>query len=240
MTKLILKLLLSAMMVSVGALLAPVEEQNSIRTEAITIQKMIMKSVPQIHYEPIAEIKIESIRNNYENALNEMKMRMKKIEFIPDKKEWFLAYKSIVEEYENFFDSPETIYDCFSDNELDLLFHVVEAEIGNYAFNQKVNVASVIFNRIEHDRFPNELGEILVMDQFATISDGRYKEVEVSEDTILACEYAFQIEDTTGGCLFFDSNNMLKYEFVFSDGAHNFYTLKEDKKERGDLILLQE
>ena len=78
------------------------------------------------------------------------------------------------------------------------------------------------------------------MDQFATIPDGRYKEVEVSEDTILACEYAFQIEDTTGGCLFFDSNNMLKYEFVFSDGAHNFYTLKEDKKERGDLILLQE
>ena len=149
MTKLILKLLLSAMMVSLGALLAPVEEQNSIRTEAITIQKMIMKSVPQIHYEPIAEIKIESIRNNYENALNEMKMRMKKIEFIPDKKEWFLAYKSIVEEYENFFDSPETIYDCFSDNELDLLFHVVEAEIGNYAFNQKVTVASVIFNRIE-------------------------------------------------------------------------------------------
>lgn len=240
MTKLILKLLLSAMMVSLGTLFAPVEGKNNIETETTTVQTVIVEIAPQIHYEPITGIDVKAIKNSYDNTIEEIDMRIESLELIPDKKEWFLAYKSIIEEYEGFLDSPETIYDCFSDNELDLLFHVVEAEIGNYSFNQKVNVTSVIFNRIEHDRFPNKLGEILVMEQFATISGGRYKEVEVSEDTVLACEYAFQIEDTTGGCLFFDSNNMLNYEFVFSDGAHNFYTLKEDKKERGDLILLQE
>lgn len=90
-------------------------------------------------------------------------------------------------------------------------------------------MASVIFNRLEHERFPNTLSEILVYDQFSLISDGRYKEVEVSEDTILACEYAFQIEDTTGGCLFFDSNNTLNYKFIMNDGAHNFYKYKGEK-----------
>jgi len=68
MTKLILKLLLSAMVVSLGALFAPVEGQNNIRTEAATVQTIIIKSVTQIHYEPIAEIKIESIKNNYDLA----------------------------------------------------------------------------------------------------------------------------------------------------------------------------
>lgn len=105
----------------------------------------------------------------------------------------------------------------------------VQAEIGDeYSFEQKCNVASVIFNRLEHEKFENELLEILTEDQFETIRNGRYKKVAISEDTILAVEYVFQIEDTTNGCLFFDSNNALKYEFVFNDMAHNFYKLREE------------
>lgn len=96
------------------------------------------------------------------------------------------------------------------------------------SFEQKANVASVIFNRLYHEKFPDALSEILVYDQFSPVSNGRYKEVEVSEDTILACEYAFEIEDTTDGCLFFDSNNTLIYQFVFDDGAHNFYKYREE------------
>lgn len=112
-----------------------------------------------------------------------------------------------------------------------MLFHVVQAEVGDeYSFAQKCNVASVIFNRFYHERFPNTLSEILVHDQFSPIADGRYREVEVTEDTILACEYAFMTEDTTGGCLLFDSNNTLNYQFVFNDSAHNFYKLKEEKE----------
>lgn len=71
------------------------------------------------------------------------------------------------------------------------------------------------------------MNEILTGDQFQPISDGRYKNVEVSEDTILACEYVFIFGDTTNGCLFFDSNGKLNYQFVKNDGAHNFYKYKE-------------
>lgn len=165
-----------------------------------------------------------------DNAIEEMNQKMAEIESIEDKKEWFIAYKSIIEEYSYIIDPPETIYEYFTEEELDLLFHVVQAEIGDecYSFEQKVNVASVVFNRLYHEKFPDALSEILVYDQFSPISNGRYKEVEVSEDTILACEYAFEIEDTTDGCLFFDSNNALNYQFVFDDGAHNFYKYRED------------
>lgn len=164
-----------------------------------------------------------------DKVIEEMNQKMTEIESITDKKEWFISYKNIIEEYSHIIDPPETIYDYFTEEELDLLFHVVQAEVGDgYSFEQKINVCSVIFNRLEHERFPNTLSEILVYDQFSPISDGRYKEVKVSEDTILTCEYAFMIEDTTNGCLFFDSNNTLNYQFVFNDSAHNFYKYREE------------
>ena len=112
--------------------------------------------------------------------------------------------------------------------ELDLLFRVVQAEIGNYSFKQKVNVANVILNRVDHERFGESLSEVLIPSQFSTISNGRINKVKVSEDTILACEYAFLFADTTNGALFFDSDGSLKYPKIYNDEAHNFYTLKEE------------
>lgn len=155
---------------------------------------------------------------------------MESLSDIEDKREWFIKYKDIIEKYADIIDPPESIYDYFDEEELDLLFKVVQAEIGDSDdFIQKVNVANVIFNRLNHERFPDTLSEILIHSQFSTISDGRYEKVEVTEDTILACEYAFMIQDTTGGCLFFDSNNTLNYDPVFEDGAHNFYKYREEK-----------
>lgn len=189
---------------------------ENIETEDVTTNNLIEVSV----------IEIDPIISEMDN----MKLELEEISGIENKRDWFIAYKKIIEDYSGVIDAPETLYDYYSNEELDKLFSVVQAEIGdNYSFIQKVNVASVIFNRIEHDLFPSEMENILVSDQFSTISNGSYIGVEVSEDTILACEYAFMIEDTTDGCLFFDSNSALKYEFAFNDGAHNFYRLKGDK-----------
>lgn len=224
-----IKILLSVMIVSLGALVVPLEghSENS-KTESMEVQ-MAVKSTEMSLENFVIEQPV-SINFEIDNAIEEMNYEMTEIETITDKKEWFIAYKSIIEEYSYIIDPPETIYDYFSEEELDLLFHVVQAEIGDecYLFEQKANVASVIFNRLYHEKFPDALSEILVYDQFSPVSNGRYKEVEVSEDTILACEYAFEIEDTTDGCLFFDSNNTLNYQFVFDDGAHNFYKYREE------------
>lgn len=217
------KILLSIMIASLSAPVVPlVGHSENLKTESVAVQAAIRTT------ENTAEIFIEeqpvSINFEIDNAIEKMNHEMAEIEVITDKREWFLAYKKIIQKYSYIIDPPETIYDYFSKEELDLLFHVVQAEVGDeYSFESKINVANVIFNRFYHERFPDTLSDILVYDQFSPIADGRYREVEVTEDAILACEYAFMMEDTTDGCLFFDSNNTLNYQFVFNDGAHNFY-----------------
>lgn len=222
------KILLSVVIVSLSALVVPLEghSENS-KTESVAVQETAIFT--GISAENFVIEQPVSINFEIDNAIEEMNYEMTEIETITDKKEWFIAYKSIIEEYSYIIDPPETIYDYFSEEELDLLFHVVQAEVGDeYSFESKVNVANVIFNRFYHERFPDTLSDILVCDQFSPIADGRYREVEITEDTILACEYAFMLEDTTDGCLFFDSNNTLSYQFVFDDEAHNFYKYREE------------
>ena len=223
-----IKILLSVVIVSLSALTVPLMgHSENIKTEPVAVQTAVKST--GINTENFIEKQPSTINFEIDKAIEEMNQKMVEIESITDKKEWFITYKNIINEYSHIIDPPETIYDYFTEEELDLLFHVVQAEVGDeYSFEQKINVCSVIFNRLEHERFPNTLSEILVYDQFSPISDGRYKEVEVSEDTILTCEYAFMIEDTTNGCLFFDSNNTLNYQFVFNDSAHNFYKYREE------------
>lgn len=225
----VIRILLSIVIVSLSALVVPLKgHSENIKTESVAVQAAVKST--EMSLENFVIEQPVSINFEIDNAIEKMNHEMAEIEVITDKREWFLAYKKIIEKYSYIIDSPETIYEYFTEEELDLLFHVVQAEIGDecYSFEQKANVASVVFNRLYHEKFPDALSEILVYDQFSPISNGRYKEVEVSEDTILACEYAFEIEDTTDGCLFFDSNNALNYQFVFDDGAHNFYKYRED------------
>lgn len=195
----------------------------------ININNECFKSKETIQEKVIIEPRVtkETHENKIKRLKKEMNKKIKKINSIQDKQKWFVEYKRIIEEYAFLIEPPESIYDCFTSTELDLFFRVVQAEIGDeYSFEQKVNVASVIFNRKNHKKFPNTLMDILTPDQFSTIANGNYNYVSISEKTILACEYAFLFGDTTNGCLFFDSNHALKYNFVFNDGAHNFYKLK--------------
>ena len=249
-------LLLSAMVVSLSASsVVPVKGHSETIETGVAAQKestrknsSIGNGVSDVFYELLPNMFQASVvkRNEYSEILNsvneyeiinnevnsaivKMGEEMSTIESITDKKEYLIAYKTIVDKYSYILDPPETIYDYFAEEELDMFFHVVQAEIGDeYSFDQKCNVASVVMNRIDHYRFSDEMFEILTPDQFETISNGKYKEVEVSEDTILACEYVFMFGDTTGGALFFDSNNALNYKLLFSDGAHNFYGLREE------------
>ena len=215
MKKLIALSVLLAMIVS---FIAPFFSSKELTEETVSIEENEKNLVKETETKSEVDIAIENL-----NA------EMEQISSIEDKKEWYIAYKEIVNKYSYILYPPETIYDYFTDEELDLFFRVVQAEVGDEnTFEQKCNVAAVILNRIEHDKFDNEMFKILTSDQFCTIRNGYYNKVEVSESTILACEYVYEIEDPTDGCLFFDSNGALKYQFVFSDGVHNFYKLKED------------
>lgn len=189
-------------------------------------------------------IETETEEEYIERLISEMQSEMETINIIEDKKELFIAYKEIIDKYSDTLDPPETIYDVFvrtgteyeeqDIKTLELLFRVVEAEATEGSFLEKANVASVIYNRVEHKEFGNTLNDVLTYDQFSSISDGRYLNVDITEDTILACEYAFMIQDTTDGALFFEKGTDIHSsytDYLFTDDiGHCFYTEKRSNE----------
>ena len=166
--------------------------------------------------------------NIYEIKQKEFLHKEKEILSIQDHKEYYLEYKKLVEEYSEWVDPPITIYECYKKEEVNLFHKVVEAEATAGGFNEKLNVACVIFNRIKHEKFGETLKDILTKHQFSPLADGRVYEVEITEDTILACEYAFQMPDVTGGAIYFESKDCNVHaaysEFLFQDDiGHKFY-----------------
>lgn len=158
----------------------------------------------------------------YEIKSQEVLDKQEELSSIEDNKEWFIAYKDLIEEYSEWVDPPETIYDYYTEDEIYLMQRCIETETFEADFDSKVNVASVILNRIESDEFANEVSEIIVKGQFA------FGRENISEDTVLALEYAFMIGDTTNGALYFHSKPKTETfngaEFIFTDTAgHHFY-----------------
>ena len=139
-----IKIFLSAVIVSLSTLVIPLKAYcNELKCEPAFIQN-VTESAKYI--------------TNKVQTIEDMNKKMKAIDSIEDKKEWFTAYKNIIAEYSNIIDPPETIYDYFTDEELDLLFRVIQAEVGDeYSFDEKVNVSSVVFNRLGHKQFPNKI-----------------------------------------------------------------------------------
>ena len=143
-----------------------------------------------------------------------------------NKKEYLKQYKKIIEDY-NYFDKPETIYDVYTKEQIDIICRCIETEAYGAHFDGKVNVACVILNRVESDKFPSDpISVIKESNQFA------YGRTNISEDTLLALEYAFMIEDTTNGCIAFRSDSSpnkwgnLIYKFTDNVG-HSFYYTEE-------------
>lgn len=163
----------------------------------------------------------------------EMYDEMIRIAYIENREEWFKEYKSLFDKYPEFLAKQETIYDVYSDEELDKLFRVVCAEATEGGFQEKVNVAVAVFNRIESDDFEDTIKEVLIESQFSPLKDGRWLEVEVDNTTILACEYAYQFGIIEHNAVFFENENSDVHssyaDFVFEDSiGHKYYEKREN------------
>ena len=206
---------------------------------AITATSVAPIRGAEFNSKPIAGI-TEDMYSIIDNATDYAQLQQDKIEEAQQKIdsvdrnntiEWFKNYRAIQNEYSEWIDADETIYDYCNADELELFFKIVETEVrGEENSNEKVNVANVIFNRIKHEDFPVDLTEVLTeYPQFSSYLTGAYKNIEVTETTRLACEYAFQFSDTTYGALYFDSTNGHSWadrnrEYIFTDAVgHSFY-----------------
>ena len=194
-------------------------------------EDFLEKDIQVLSCDEIQNLETENIESDpTELIIQEVQGKIYDISVIEDKEQWFIAYKKIIEEYRGVIDPPLTIYDYFTKEEIYLIQRVVETECYDQDFMSKCNVASVVFNRIEiGGEFGNTIEEVITKEnQFA------YWRKDITESTILAVEYAFQIEDTTGGCIAFRSDEKpdewYGWEYAFTDSVgHNFYKEKENK-----------
>lgn len=122
--------------------------------------------------------------------------------------------------------------------ELEILERIVEAEAGNQDAEGKLLVANVILNRVESEKFPDTVKEVVLQKekgvcQFSPVSSGRIWKVEISEETCEAVERALEGEDISDGALYFaarkhaDGEKMrwfdTKLMYLFEHGGHEFF-----------------
>lgn len=193
-------------------------------TETETVESTPVRSdMPKIEIaiNPSTVICIEEPTISKQDEMN------KKIEQIEstDKENWFREYKNVINDYIQYSEVtfPNTVYDIYTKEEIDIMLSCIETEVYTGDFESKCNVASVILNRVNSNKFPNNpIDVIIAPHQFA---HGRTK---ISESTILALEYVVIFGDTTDGCVAFRSDKRpnvwygLEYQFTDKVG-HNFY-----------------
>ena len=123
--------------------------------------------------------------------------------------------------------------------ELEALLRIVEAEAGCEDEEGKLLVANVVLNRLNSDKFPDSITEIVFqrengVTQFSPVADGSYYKVMISEETVDAVGRALAGEDISRGALYFaarkyaDSDSMRWFDekttLLFRHGGHEFFT----------------
>ncbi|TCK98684.1 N-acetylmuramoyl-L-alanine amidase [Natranaerovirga hydrolytica] len=124
-----------------------------------------------------------------------------------------------------------------SSKDYEALLRIVEAEATSEDLKGKILVANVVLNRVESNRFPNNIYDVVHDSnggvQFSPISDGRYYSVTVTESTEEAVRKALNGEDYSQGAMYFVAramaspravswfdNNLTR---VLQHGAHEFF-----------------
>lgn len=125
-----------------------------------------------------------------------------------------------------------------SEEDLETLLRIVEAEAGNEDEEGKLLVANVVLNRVNSEVFPDTVSGVVFqrekgVSQFSPVANGSFYRVKISEGTVNAVERALTGEDISQGALYFvarkyaDSNKVKWFDnnltFLFKHGGHEFF-----------------
>lgn len=113
------------------------------------------------------------------------------------------------------------------------LMRCVEAEATDGTYDQKINVATCIMNRVDSKEWPNDIHSVIFQKrQFAVISDKRFWSVDpFNEDTFKSCLRVI-FGERSHRCEFFCTPKASKtsnffiskeYDYVFNDYMHDYY-----------------
>ena len=92
----------------------------------------------------------------------------------------------------------------FTDEEIDLLNRLVEAEAGNEPYDGQLAVANVVLNRIKDSRYPNTLkGVIYQKHQYESVAKGMLWDRPTGDDVKRAVQEAINGNNNIGNCISF-------------------------------------
>lgn len=118
------------------------------------------------------------------------------------------------------------------------LLQIVEAEAGCEDEEGKLLVANVVINRVQNGAFPDDVTGVIFqreqgITQFSPVSNGRFYQVTVSEETYRAVDRALSGENHGQGALYFAARDYAETEkmawfdqhltFLFAHGGHEFF-----------------
>lgn len=155
------------------------------------------------------------------------------VEVVDDESNIKLSEEPQEESEESHENSTSNTYDI-SNREREILLRITEAEATGASVEARKNVASVIINRVNSNKFPNSIeGVVFQKGQFSPIQDQRYYNVTVTDKTVQAVDSVLQ-DGVTNNALFFCNYrdvkslstqkwfNKLSYQFK-DDSGHSFY-----------------
>ena len=106
-------------------------------------------------------------------------------------------------------------------DEQELLARVVEAEAGNQGIIGKRLVVAVIYNRVESEKFPNTIYEVLTSPhQFSTVWNGQVEKMEITPETLFAIEIE-RAHRSDNEILYFNCGEC-SGKFAYRYKGHNF------------------
>jgi N-acetylmuramoyl-L-alanine amidase len=124
-------------------------------------------------------------------------------------------------------------YTDYTEDDLEWLSKIIEAEAGNESYASRLGVANVIINRVNHDYYPSTIREVIFDSkygvQFTPAANGTVYN-DPSSLSILAATDALEGLNNAGGALFFMNpklattswiSNNRKYAFTI--GGHSYY-----------------
>lgn len=124
-----------------------------------------------------------------------------------------------------------------TDEEYDILLHIVASEAGGCDIKGQILVVNVILNRVGNVKFPNSIKDVVFQkNQFTPALNGSIWKARVSELTKEAVDKALAGEDYSEGALFFSARSLVKpddmtwfdrnLKWLFEHDGHEFFTFK--------------
>ena len=117
-----------------------------------------------------------------------------------------------------------------SNQDRQLLYRAVEAEVTGATYYEKLRVANVILNRVNSEHFPNTIREVIYQpSQFCIVTDNRINMVKVTDVSIRAVNDALAGKWVmSSDVLFFNIRGLNSWasrnrEKWGSDLVHDFY-----------------